>query len=196
MLIGPFVDELEECGSFSTQTEMNLCAGRNADASSEQLAQIKPIVADSLDAAGKTSLTRSTAAWKAFRDLDCRFASAQFAGGSIEPLIYGDCLTDQNLARIEELTGRAQTELSDNEADRALNENYQALRAVLDAQRQEALTDVQLAWIEYRDRNCFYEATHSPTFTGTENQCLARMSAARAGGLATDLQQAAEQNNL
>ncbi len=111
---------------------MNLCAGRNADTSDEQLEQIRLIVADSLDEAGKTSLAGSTTAWKAFRDLDCRFASDQFAGGSIEPLIYSDCLTDQNLARIEALRGEAKIELSYTEADRALNENYQALRTVLE----------------------------------------------------------------
>jgi len=131
-------------------------------------------------------------AWEAFRDLDCRFASDQFSGGSMESLIYGDCLTDRNLARIEELRGGANTELSYTEADRALNENYQALRTVLDTQRQEALTDVQLAWIEYRDRNCAFEANYSPTFNGTEDQCLARMSEARA----RDLRQSVQQNTL
>jgi uncharacterized protein YecT (DUF1311 family) len=192
LLIGPFTDELEECESFGTQTEMNLCAGRNADTSSEQLTQIRLIVADSLDEAARTSLTQSTTAWQAFRDLDCRFASDQFAGGSMESFVYGNCLTYQNLARIEALRGEANPELSYTEADRALNENYQALRTVLRSQRQEALIDVQLAWIEYRDRNCDFEANYSPTFTGTEDQCLAHMSEARA----RHLQQSVQQNTL
>lgn len=192
LLIGPAVDSLEDCGSFNTQTEMNLCAKRNADASSEPLTQISTLVSDSLDPAGKTSLARSDTAWTTFRDLDCRFASDQFAGGSMESFVYGGCLTAHNLARIEELSGEATIELSYTEADRQLNEDYQALRTLLSAQRQEALTDVQLAWIEYRDRNCAYEASYSPTHTVNENQCLARMSEARA----LELQQSVQQNSL
>nr|WP_228024737.1 lysozyme inhibitor LprI family protein [cf. Phormidesmis sp. LEGE 11477] len=171
---------------------MNMCAKRNADATSAQLEFVKAFIADSLTEAGKTSLASSESAWIRFQDLDCGFAADRFAGGSIAPLVYGECLSDRNLNRTRELAGEGQTSLSYAEADAQLNESYQDLIAALSEPRVEALTDVQLAWIEYRDRNCAYEADHSPTVTDSKEQCFARMSKLRAA----DLQQATEQNSL
>ncbi|MEM8503117.1 MAG: lysozyme inhibitor LprI family protein [Cyanobacteria bacterium P01_D01_bin.1] len=189
LLIGPFADQPEDCGSFDTQTEMNLCAKRNADMTSEQLEQISIVISDFITAPGKDALFSSQTAWKRFRDLDCGFVSGQYSGGSISSLVYGECANAHNLARIEELKGEEPSALSYAEADALLNQNYQSLRDSLSEPRTTALIDVQLAWIEYRDRNCAYEASYSPTFTGTENQCLARMSETRA----LDLEQAIEQ---
>ncbi len=192
LLIGPIVDSSEDCGSFNTQTEMNMCAKRNADAASAQLEYVKSFITESLTDTARTSLASSESAWMRFRDLDCGFARDQFTGGSMAPLIYGDCLSNRNLSRTRELAGEGQTSLGYAEADAQLNENYQSLMDVVGGPRADALVDVQLAWIEYRDRNCAYEVTHSLTFDGTEDQCLARMSETRA----VDLEQAAEQNSL
>ncbi|MGB3788962.1 MAG: lysozyme inhibitor LprI family protein [Phormidesmis sp.] len=192
LLIGPIVDDSEDCSSFNTQTEINMCAKRNVDTATAQLGQIRSFIGDSLTADGRTRLDRAETAWEKFRDLDCGFVSEQFTGGSIAPFVYGECANDHTLIRIKELAGEGQTDLSYADADAQLNQNYQSLKQTLSEPQAEALTRAQLAWIEYRDRNCTYEVNDSPTFTGTENQCLARMSAARAD----DLAQSAEQNSL
>ena len=192
LLIGPIADSSEDCGSFNTQTELNMCAKRNVDAANAQLEQIRRFVANSLTASGKARLASAEAAWEKFRDLDCNFASNRFARGSIAPFVYGECASDHTLTRTKELAGEGQTSLSYADADAQLNQDYQSLRRTLSELQTEDLTSAQRAWIEYRDRNCAYEANDSLTFTGTEDQCLARMSEIRAG----DLAQSAEQNSL
>ncbi len=192
LLIGPIVDDSEDCSSFSTQTEMNMCAKRNVDTANAQLEQIRSFIADSLTADGRTRLDSAETAWEKFRDLDCGFVSEQFTGGSIAPFVYGECANDHTLTRIKELAGEGQTDLSYADADAQLNQNYQSLKQTLSEPQKKALTEAQLAWIEYRDRNCTYEANYSLTFTGTKDQCLARMSKTRA----VDLTQFTEQNNL
>ena len=96
------------------------------------------------------------------------------------------------LTRTRELAGGGQASLSHAEAAAQLNESYQDLVAVLSEPRVEALADVQLAWIEYRDRHCAYEVDYSPTLIGPADQCLAWVSKLRA----VDLAPATRQNNL
>ena len=43
--------------------------------------------------------------------------------------------------------------------DREMAAAYQRLRARLDAGRKEKLRKAQLAWIQFRDRQCEYEAS-------------------------------------
>ena len=41
--------------------------------------------------------------WLKFRDSHCKFEIEQYNGGSIQPLIYSNCLTQLTNARIENL---------------------------------------------------------------------------------------------
>jgi uncharacterized protein YecT (DUF1311 family) len=43
-------------------------------------------------------------------------------------------------------------------ADQRLNKIYSAYRSTLDNQRKEAIKNIQLAWIKYRDLSCEYAA--------------------------------------
>lgn len=45
-------------------------------------------------------------------------------------------------------------------ADRQLNRTYQTLRGLLDKQDKEQLKQVQLAWIDFRDKACDFENRH------------------------------------
>lgn len=47
------------------------------------------------------------------------------------------------------------------QADKQLNQTYQAYRARLDAEHQQSLKIVQLAWIKYRDLHCKFASQDS-----------------------------------
>lgn len=44
-------------------------------------------------------------------------------------------------------------------ADKELNQAYQELRSQLDSERQQRLKEAQLAWIDFRDKTCSFEAS-------------------------------------
>jgi uncharacterized protein YecT (DUF1311 family) len=61
------------------------------------------------------------------------------------------------------------------ESDRALNEAYQTLSGRLTASSKAALTEAQLAWLEYRDRHCEFatrEAVGGTGYEGYRSNCL------------------------
>ncbi|MFZ9739476.1 MAG: lysozyme inhibitor LprI family protein [Prochlorotrichaceae cyanobacterium] len=61
------------------------------------------------------------------------------------------------------------------QSDRALNETYQTLSGQLSASSKAALTEAQLAWLEYRDRHCEFatrEAVGGTGYEGYRSNCL------------------------
>lgn len=177
-----------ECQAPSTQADMNLCAQAayaEADAELNQVYQtVKGVQADN----GRQALGNAEMAWINFRDLDCAFERDQFQGGSIAPMVYGNCLTERTQIRTAELQRPELPQISYQTADAQLNQTYQAVIDALAANRRTALTQAQIAWIEYRDRNCAFEVLYSPIVI-EETQCLARMSAVRLAQLQTALEQ-------
>jgi uncharacterized protein YecT (DUF1311 family) len=58
-------------------------------------------------------------------------------------------------------------------ADAQLNQSYQVLKESLNAQEQQQLTEVELAWIEFRDRHCDFKSSAETTTQPTVRyQCL------------------------
>lgn len=180
-----------ECQAASTQTAMNQCAQAayaEAEAKLNQVYQsVKGVQADD----GEQSLGNAEVAWINFRDLDCAFERDQFKGGSIASMVYSNCLTERTQIRTAELQRPELPQISYQTADAQLNQTYQSLVDTLAANRRSALTEAQVAWIEYRDRNCAFEVLYSPIVI-EETQCLARMSAVRLA----QLQAALEQSSL
>ncbi|MEO1620536.1 MAG: lysozyme inhibitor LprI family protein [Cyanobacteria bacterium J06632_3] len=179
----------QSCRNPQTQLEMNQCAAAEYAQADRQLNQTYEMLQASLSDPGKQALTQAELAWIGFRDLDCAFARAQYAGGSIEPLIYNDCLANRTDIRTTELKSIQLPETSHATADTQLNQTYQDVLAVLGEGRSTALISAQLAWIEYRDRNCAFEVIHSDSVI-EESQCLARMSEVRTDQLRNTLEQA------
>lgn len=191
LLIGPPGEReaaLTDCGSLETQSAMNLCAQQNyaqVDADlNEAYRALKALLPDG----GEEALSTAEIAWLQFRDLDCAFERSAFTGGSIAPLIYNTCLTERTIARTNELFYPDLPDISYQEADAQLNETYQALTSALNKDRHNDLAEVQIAWIEYRDRNCAFEILYGPNVI-EKSQCLARMSANRTAQLQADLAQ-------
>lgn len=64
-----------------------------------------------------------------------------------------DCASPQTQADINQCAAK-----SAEVADDKLNEVYQQLKTTLTANEQKLLTDAQLAWIEFRDKNCAFSS--------------------------------------
>lgn len=183
------------CNSAITQTELNECSYEEYEAADRALNQAYQSLTEQISLPAQEALTTAELAWIEFRDSDCQFVRSQYAGGSIEPLIYHSCLTERTKTRTDELTSTASTQTGNRSnsnqldyatADTALNQRYQELLAMLSPEDIKAIETVQLSWIDYRDRICTFEANYQ----NLENtQCLARMSYLRATALENMIEQ-------
>ena len=151
----------QDCGQLATQLDMNQCAAENYGISDKALNQVYQEVMQGLDADAKAQLTTAEERWIVFRDAECKFETDRFAGGSIVPLIQASCMERITDNRIAELRQAVQPESGYAEADAQLNEVYQAVQALATDAQGDALTDVQLTWLDYRDAHCEFEANRS-----------------------------------
>ena len=91
-----------DCDPTATQAELNACTAAAltvADgALNARYAEMKHRLAD--DAGTAHLLTLAQRAWVAWRDAECDLAAASVAGGSIYPMIRGQCLTELTTARV------------------------------------------------------------------------------------------------
>lgn len=102
--------------SDMNQSQMNICAYQDYQTADRALNIIWPKVKahmqsvaetnkeyapDEVDAAAK--LLEAQRAWLTYRDAQCDAEGAQFAGGSIQPLIINSCLASLTRKRTEEL---------------------------------------------------------------------------------------------
>ncbi|MEM7065091.1 MAG: lysozyme inhibitor LprI family protein [Cyanobacteria bacterium P01_B01_bin.77] len=167
----------KDCEQMVTQIDMNQCAAENYSLSDKQLNQVYREVLQTLDTAAKARLTKAEERWIVFRDAQCGFESDRFRDGSIAPLIQASCMEQITDNRIAELQQATQAESAYAEVDAQLNQVYQAVQAQLGEAEGEALTDVQLSWLDYRDAHCEFEANLA---SGTdENACLAATTETR-----------------
>ena len=166
---------LIDCGSLETQAAMNRCAQQNyaqADADlNEAYRALKAILSEQ----GEQALTAAEIAWLQFRDLDCDFERSAFTGGSVAPLVYHTCLTERTLARTDELFYPGLPDISYQEAGTQFDETYRALTDRLSEKRQKDITEVQIAWLAYREHHCNFEILYSPNVI-EKSQCLARLT--------------------
>ncbi len=76
-------------------------------------------------------------------------------------------------------------------ADEQLNVTYQQVKGDLSAADQDRLTDVQLVWLDYRDRYCgavTYDHEGSGTYEALLNGCLAQLTDSRTRRLEESLE--------
>ncbi len=180
--------DIANCQAPSTQTAMNLCAQVAYTEADTNLNRVYQSVKAAQTDSGQRALGTAEVAWISFRDLDCAFERDQYEGGSIAPMVYSNCLAERTRARTAELQRPELPQISYQAADAQLNRDYQALMSPLTEERTEALIKAQMAWLEYRDRNCDFEVLYSPIVI-EKTQCLARMSTVRIAQLQTALDQ-------
>ena len=91
------------CSDFDTQTEMNICAGKEYKAADASLNLVYQQLVKMLEPEEKSQLKEAQTAWIKYRDTNCVFVADQYKGGSIRPMIYGLCLADVTRNRTSEL---------------------------------------------------------------------------------------------
>jgi uncharacterized protein YecT (DUF1311 family) len=101
-----------DCNNAQTQLEMNLCAGRAAKESDRQLNIAYKKVQNSYKstdtpaddrARQQKALTNAQLAWIKYRDSNCTWQASKFDGGSIQPMIYANCVDRMSQERTQEL---------------------------------------------------------------------------------------------
>ncbi|OLF53020.1 lysozyme inhibitor LprI family protein [Pseudomonas chlororaphis] len=93
----------DDCANATSQSAMNQCAAQQHKAADQELNTLYQRINQRLkdNPEGKKLLVGAQRAWVAFRDAECGFAASGVAGGSVYPLIYGNCVTDLTKARVE-----------------------------------------------------------------------------------------------
>lgn len=171
-----------ECNSPETQTAMNICAQGEYEQADVELNNTYQAVKALVRGEKADQLIAAEEAWLTYRDRYCDYVAAQYAGGSMEPLVYSGCLTRLTKDRTAVLAQTAPTPQGYDAADQELNAVYQDLQDVLSPDAQEQLTDAQLAWLDYRDAHCAFEA-------GDPNTCLAQITTLQTQRLKDQLEQ-------
>lgn len=166
------------CDNPQTQTEMNICAAIYYENADERLNEVYQQLSDQM----RSQLTNAQLAWIEFRDSNCEFAKSLFEGGTIAPMIQNGCLGGMTEQRTFELETYQYGEIpqpissSYSQVDRKLNEVYQNFRSQLNPASKNKLRTAELAWIEFRDLNCEFEAIQA---ANGENLCKIRMTEQR-----------------
>lgn len=108
----------EDCGDKQTQTAMTMCEKAAADRADAEMNRVWKTVqaamqrADRDDGGGRMgkgepsyaqALLASQRAWLAFRDAQCRIASFEWRGGTMEPFAANQCLVAVTTARTQQL---------------------------------------------------------------------------------------------
>lgn len=95
----------QDCGDAATQSELNACAGaalKRADGELNTLyGEARRRLKDDAEA-GKL-LVAAERAWIAFRDAECAFQASASAGGSIYPMLLGQCREALTRKRADDL---------------------------------------------------------------------------------------------
>lgn len=91
-------------GSFAqTQSEMNATAIANYKKSDAQLNKVYKQLMGMLHKSEKPLLVQAEKDWLKFRDSHCKFEASQYEGGSMQPLVYYNCLNQLTKKRIVEI---------------------------------------------------------------------------------------------
>ncbi len=96
-----------DCKNPTTQLDMTTCADRAAKQSDRQLniayKQVRQAYRNSDQKERLDKLTTTQLAWIKYRDTTCDWKASKFAGGSIAPMIYANCLDQLTQQRTQEL---------------------------------------------------------------------------------------------
>ena len=92
-----------DCARDQTQIALNWCAGEAWGRADDELNRLWQILKPRADAQGwGDRLLGEQRAWLRARDSRCEGERDQYAGGSIAPLIYFNCMEEMTLRRNED----------------------------------------------------------------------------------------------
>ena len=89
----------DECANASTQLELNTCTAQQYQAADKKLNQTYQAAIKRAAAPQRDLLKKAQQAWIALRDADCTFVGSGTEGGSIQPMIVNQCLTEKTVER-------------------------------------------------------------------------------------------------
>lgn len=89
----------DECASASTQLEMNRCAAAQYQAADKKLNETYQSALKRAQPPQRELLQKAQVAWIALRDADCALIRSGTEGGSVQPMIASQCLTDKTNER-------------------------------------------------------------------------------------------------
>jgi uncharacterized protein YecT (DUF1311 family) len=92
----------DACDRATTQNQLNTCAEDSYKQADSDLNDAW----SALPEATRTKLRPEQRDWIAARDKKCKAAAAEAEGGSMYPLLYFGCLTDETKARAHTLRAR------------------------------------------------------------------------------------------
>lgn len=205
------------CANPQAQQEMNYCAAQDAERADAELNRVYRTAIAAAQAADRdyaqamggatgrdsgpgeeATLREAERAWVALRDANCRLESFEARGGSMQPMIEGNCRATMTRARTAELRGpecpgdaepaeiTACLNRAFDRADAALNQQWEAALRALPSGAEQMRT-AQRAWLTYRDAHC---RSVEPSVASAEIQategviCRTRLTQARTRELA------------
>jgi uncharacterized protein YecT (DUF1311 family) len=103
----------EECANANTQMDLNTCTAQQYQAADKKLNQTYQDVIKRAAAPQRDLLKKAQQAWIVLRDADCTFAASGTEGGSIQPMIINQCMTEKTVEREAFLASLMQCEEGD-----------------------------------------------------------------------------------
>ena len=89
----------DECDNATTQLELNTCRAQQYQAADKKLNQTYQSAIKRAAAPQRDLLKKAQQAWIALRDADCNFIGSGTEGGSVQPMIISQCLTEKTVER-------------------------------------------------------------------------------------------------
>ncbi|CZY38159.1 TPA: lysozyme inhibitor LprI family protein [Enterobacter cloacae] len=103
----------DECDNATTQLELNTCSAQQYQAADKKLNQTYQSAIKRAAAPQRDLLKKAQQAWIALRDADCNFIGSGTEGGSVQPMIISQCLTEKTVEREAFLASLMQCEEGD-----------------------------------------------------------------------------------
>lgn len=103
----------DDCSNANTQTEMNQCAAAQYQAADKKLNETWQQALKRASGQQLELLKKAQQAWISLRDADCAFLASGAEGGSMQPMLISQCMTDKNVEREAFLASLLQCEDGD-----------------------------------------------------------------------------------
>ncbi|WP_251850321.1 lysozyme inhibitor LprI family protein [Klebsiella aerogenes] len=103
----------DDCSNANTQTEMNQCAAAQYQAADKKLNETWQQALKRASGQQLELLKKAQQAWISLRDADCAFLASGAEGGSMQPMLISQCMTDKSVEREAFLASTLQCEDGD-----------------------------------------------------------------------------------
>ena len=103
----------DECSNASNQTEMNQCTAAQYQADDIKFNESYQEALKRASGKQQELLKKAQLSWIALRDADCQFLASGAEGGSVQPMLINQCMSDKTVERESFLASLLQCEDGD-----------------------------------------------------------------------------------